>query len=113
MRRNIACLSIAVSLVASGASAQQALSDAEIRTAFSGKKVEWGTEGTADYRSDGRYEYLQKSTGQQFLGQFVIGAQRLCYDFPGGTSQCDRIMKDKDGIYMINGSGAIYRARFL
>ena len=113
MRRSIACLSIALSLIASVASAQQAMTDSEIRSAFSGKKVEWGMEGTADYRSDGRYVYLQKSTGQQFQGQFVVGANRLCYDFPGGTSQCDRIMKDKDGIYMINSSGAIYRARFL
>jgi hypothetical protein len=111
--RRIAYLAIAIAFVSSCASAQQALSDSEIRTAFSGKKVEWGTEGVADYKSDGEYEYLQKSTGQRFRGQFLVGANRLCYDFPSGTSQCDRIMKDKDGIYMINASGAAYRAKFL
>ncbi len=110
--RRLACLSAAILFIAPAANAQQAMTDSEIRTAFVGKTVEWGTDGTADYKSDGRYEYLQKSTGQRFKGQFVVGANRLCYDFPAGTSQCDRIMKDKDGIYMVNGSGAVFRAKF-
>jgi hypothetical protein len=109
----IAYSALAILFVTSCASAQQPLSDSEIRTAFSGKKVEWGTAGIADYKSDGGYEYFLKSTGEHFRGQFVVGANRLCYDFPSGTSQCDRIMKDKDGIYMINASGAAYRAKFL
>ena len=110
--RQIAYLPIALVFITACANAQQPLSDAEIRSAFSGKKVEWGTDGIADYMVDGGYQYFQKSTGQSFQGKFSIGANRLCYDFASGLSQCDRIMKDRDGIYMINSGGAVYRAKF-
>ena len=111
--------SIAVVLAATSAHAQQpasdaqSLSDAEIQAAFSGKKVEWSGLGVADFKADGDYEYTIKKNGQHFRGKFVVGANRLCYDFPTGKSQCDRIMKDKDGIYMINAAGTVYRAKFL
>jgi len=91
----------------------QSLSDAEIQAAFAGKRVEWSELGVANFKEDGDYEYTVKKSGQHFRGKFVVGANRLCYDFPDGKSQCDRIMKDKDGIYMINGAGTIYRAKFL
>jgi len=91
----------------------KSLSDAEIKAAFSGKRVEWGGFGVAKFEEDGDYEYTVKENGQHFRGKFVVGANRLCYDFPTGQSQCDRIMKDKDGIYMINGEGTVYRAKFL
>lgn len=112
--RRIAYHSIAFVFVfvAGCANAQQPLSDAEIRSTFTGKKVEWGTDGIADYRADGGYEYFQKSTGKSFPGKFSVGANRLCYDFPSGLSQCDRIMKDRDGIYMITSAGVPYRATF-
>jgi hypothetical protein len=110
--RRITYLPVALVFIAACANAQQPLSDEEIRSSFSGKKVEWGTDGVSNYKADGGYEYFQKSTGQRYEGKFNIGANRLCYDFANGGSQCDRIMKDKDGIYMINSGGIIYRAKF-
>jgi hypothetical protein len=108
--RAVVSIAVTALLIATNAVAQQQASDNEIKAAFSGKTVEWGSDGVADYKTDGSYEYFSIAQGKNFRGKYSVVDGSLCADFANGLKRCDKILKDDKGFYMMN-KGFQYRAK--
>lgn len=108
--RSVFTLAIAGLCLSSIAFAQQQPTDDEIKTAFAGKKVAWGSDGIADYKADGSYEYFNQNDGKTYRGKYSVVGGSVCAVFPNGQNRCDKIMKDDKGFYMVNRQGTQYRA---
>jgi pimeloyl-ACP methyl ester carboxylesterase len=96
--------------------AQRLATDDEIRTAFSGRTVDWGPDGVVEYRPDGTGELTWTPNDAvpalKYEVQYMVSPGQLCVGHPNGGHQCDTIMKTLDGYYKITNAGNQYRPRF-
>jgi hypothetical protein len=108
--RLLSAVAVATAFIATSVAAQTLATEAEIKGAFTGKQIAWGTDGIADYKSNGNYEYYSTSSGQTSRGKYTITDGQICVDF-STRKRCDKIMKDGNGFYMVNSQGTQYRAK--
>ena len=87
--------------------AQQALSNEELKQVFTGKKVQWGNYGEAEYHSDGTYQYTswERAGHPVSLGKWEPKDGQLCETFSAGATRCDKIVKETDGYYLVPARG--------
>lgn len=87
----------------------QAIADDAIKAMLTGKTVNVGEDGVANYKADGAYEYFSKASGQTARGKYSIADGRVCVDFPNRQSRCDKIIKEGDTVFIVNSSGTKYK----
>ena len=105
----MSCIAIAA---ASTAYAQQQLTDDELKSTVVGKRIVWGSASTgvtSVYNADGTYKAFNNSSGRTDEGKYQVAGGRVCVDFTNNVSRCDRIFRDGEGIYLLNGQGTKFR----
>jgi dienelactone hydrolase len=98
------------------AAVRRQATDDEIRAAFVGKTVDWGTSGgTSVYKPDGRYEFTLAASattpGRSSEGVYRIEKGEICVETSAGARRCDRIIKIDDAFHLITASGGLYPAQ--
>ena len=87
------------------ATAQQPLSDTEIRELLVGKTLSLKSGATIEHAANGRYTYNKSVTTS--VGKYTIAGGSVCVDFDSGRKRCDRIMKDAQGPYVLSSSNFV------
>ena len=105
--RSFIVLNIAGVCFATSALAQQKLNDDQIKNELVGKKVDWQGGGIAEYKADGKYEYLD-SGARISRGTYKISDGKLCVEFDNKYSRCDTFGKDEKGLFMNARTGTYY-----
>ena len=85
---------IALAAFGMSAAAQQPLAGDALKAFVSGKSLDYGSDGTATYKADGKYEYYNKGNGQTARGAWNVRDDRLCVDFNDGQKRCDQLIRD-------------------
>lgn len=96
--------SIAAGLLSVTASAQQALTDTEIRELLVGKTLAVESGATIEYAANGRYTFRKAGAT---VGNYTIAGGQVCVDFDTGRKRCDRVMRSPRGPYLLTSSGVI------
>jgi len=90
------------------AHAQQIIAGDDLKQLVTGKTVDFGAPGSATYKSDGKYEFYNKSNGATFRGKWSVQGDRLCVDFDSGIQRCDQYLRNGTNIVIKNYSGTTF-----
>jgi hypothetical protein len=104
MVKHALAVAMALAVVGTPTVAQQSLSGEAIKALVSGKNMDYGNDGTASYKADGRYEYFNKSNGATSRGKWVVQGDSLCVDFDNGQKRCDQFLKDANNRVLLKNS---------
>jgi hypothetical protein len=104
-----AALACAIALVSTVCYAQQqVIAGDQLKQLVNGKTVDFGKDGSATYKTDGKYEFYNKANGSTFRGKWSVQGDRLCVGFDQGGQRCDQYFKDGATTMLKNSRGTTF-----